>query len=272
MDRASLPHHASLWRTFWTNAVLAPRTSLGFMRADYVFGSVVIVPLTQMAFFAIIAGLAGNSEASVSYVVLGNAVATVTYTSIFAVCQTTDHDKNQGTMEHLLVTPTNRVALYLGRGFVPILTSLATVAVGLGYATAVFHVDMAQANLLELAVSIVLVAVSMVGFGLLLGGIALFLRTSIVLGNLFLFGGLLLSGVNFPLSFLPRPVQYLGELFPLTWGVAAVRASVAGDPLGTLLPLWGALAGGLFVSLGLAMALWRVFERRALRTGSIVRF
>lgn len=265
-------HRASLWRTFWTNALLAPRTSLGFMRADYVFGSVVIVPLTQMAFFATVATLAGNAQASVAYVVLGNAVSTVTYTSIFAVCQTTDHEKNQGTMEHLLVSPSNRVALYLGRGFIPILTSLATVTVGLLYAAFLFHVGFGGANFAELAVSVVLTSIAMVGFGLLLGGVALFFRTSIILGNIFLFAGLLLSGVNFPLSFLPAPLQWAGDLLPLTWGVSAVRDSVAGAPLATILPAWGALALGLLASVGLAMGLWDVFERRALATGTIVRF
>jgi ABC-2 type transport system permease protein len=267
-----IAHHASVFRTFWTNAVFAPRTSLGFMRADYVFGSVVVVPFTQLVFFAVVAGLAGNAEASVAYVVIGNAVATVTYTSIFAVCQTTDHEKQQGTMEHLLVSPANRVALYLGRGVIPILTSLATVAVGLLYTSYIFHVSFGSANFLELGVSIGLTTLAMVGFGLLLGGVALFFRTSIILGNIFLFAGLLLSGVNFPLSFLPLPLQWAGQVFPLTWGVSAVRASIAGEPLGDLLPIWGVLGLGLLASLVISMALWSVFEHRALATGSIVRF
>jgi hypothetical protein len=39
-----------------------------------------------------------------------------------------------------------------------------------------------------------------------------------------------------------------------------------------MLPLWGALGLSTVVALGLAMGLWDVFERRALTTGSIVRF
>ncbi len=268
----TVAHRASIWRTFWTNAVLAPRMSLGFMRADYVFGSVVIVPLTQMVFFATVASLAGNAQASVGYVVLGNAISTVTYTSIFSVCQTTDQEKNHGTMEHLLVSPANRVAMYLGRGVIPILVSLATVTVGLLYAALLYHVSFGGANFPFLALSIFLTTVSMVGFGLFLGGVALFFRTSIILGNIFLFAGLLLSGVNFPLSFLPPVLRVAGELFPLTWGVAAIRASVAGAGLATMLPYWGFLLLGTFASLVLAMALWGIFERRALATGSIVRF
>ncbi|MCI4335221.1 MAG: ABC transporter permease, partial [Thermoplasmata archaeon] len=247
----SLAHKPGLWRTLWTNAAFAPRTSLGFMRIDYVLGTVLIVPFTQMVFFAVVAQLAGNASAPVAYVVLGNAIAPVTYSSIFSVCQTTDSEKHQGTMEHLLVTAANRAALYLGRGMLPIATSMATLTVGLLYAAFVFHVPFAAGSILPIAVSVVLLSVSMVGFGLLLGGVALFLRTSIILGNIFLFIGLLLSGANFPVSFLPLPLQWLGYLLPLTWGISAVRAAASGAALGTMLPLWGVLALSTVVAIGL---------------------
>ncbi|MCI4345255.1 MAG: ABC transporter permease [Thermoplasmata archaeon] len=262
----------NLLRVLWTNAVFAPRTTLGFMRIDYVLGTVLIVPFTQMLFFAVVAQLAGNPSAPVAFVVLGNAIAPVTYSSIFSVCQTTDSEKHQGTMEHLLVSPTNRAALYLGRGLLPILASVATLAVGLLYAAFLFHVPFAAGSTGPIAISVGLLSVSMVGFGLLLGGVALFLRTSIILGNIFLFIGLLLSGANFPVSFLPLPLVWLGYLLPLTWGISAIRATAAGAGLMTLLPLWGALVLSTAITLGLAMGLWGVFERQALRTGSIVRF
>jgi ABC-2 type transport system permease protein len=262
----------SFWRTFWVNAVFAPRTSLGFMRIDFILGTVFVIPLTQMLFFAYVAQFAASPTSSIPFVVVGNAVATVTYSSVFSVCQTTDSEKQQGTMEHLLVSPANRTALYFGRGVVPILLSLATVTVALFYAVVVFHVPFAESAVLPLAVSIVLTAFAMVGFGLLLGGVALYLRTSIILGNIFLFLGLLLSGANFPLSSLPAPLQWLGWLLPLTWGIAAVRAGLNGAPLSHLLPLWGLVGLSALLTFGLAIALWGTFERRALSTGSIARF
>ena len=135
-------------------------------------------------------------------------------------------------MEHLLVSPANRFALYFGRGLIPILISLATVTMGLVYGRSSWRHDRPRVPV-GARVSIVLTAFSMVGFGLLLGGVALYLRTSIILGNIFLFIGLLLSGVNFPLSSLPVPLQWAGDVLPLTWGLAAIRAAVAGEPLGT---------------------------------------
>ncbi|MCI4351296.1 MAG: ABC transporter permease [Thermoplasmata archaeon] len=267
-----LANRASFWRTLWVNAIFAPRTSLGFMRLDFVLGTVFIIPFTQMLFFAYVANLANNVANSVAYVAVGNAVATVTYSSIFSVCQTTDSEKNNGTMEHLLVSPTSRFALYFGRGLIPILVSLATVAVGLTYAVYVFGAPFAPGAAGPVAISVVLAAFSMVGFGLLLGGVALYLRTSIILGNIFLFLGLLVSGTNFPVANLPLPLQFLGYGLPLTYAVSAVRASLAGAPLSTLGLLWGELALAGLVSYAIAILLWKVFERRALATGSIARF
>lgn len=265
-------HRVSFWRTFWTNAVISPKTTLGFMRVDFVLGTVFIIPLTQMVFFAFVVQVGGGGPSEIAFTALGNAVATVTYSSIFSVCQTTDSEKQQGTMEHILVTPANRLALYFGRGLIPIMISLATVTVGIVYAVALFGVHIAPASLPSLAVSVTLTAFAMVGFGLLLGGVALYLRTSIILGNIFLFVGLLLSGVNFPTSQLPPVLQWIGYGLPLTWGLDAVRASVAGDSLGAVAVLWGAVALAAAVSFGLAIGLWKFFEHRALATGSIARF
>ncbi|MGI0070512.1 MAG: ABC transporter permease [Thermoplasmata archaeon] len=265
-------HRVSFWRTFWTNAVIAPRTTLGFMRVDFVLGTTFIIPLMQMVFFVFVVIISNGGAAEIAFTALGNAIATVTYSSIFSVCQTTDTEKQQGTMEHLLVTPANRLALYFGRGLIPILVSLATVTVGIVYAVTLFGVQIAPAAVPNLAVSVILTAFAMVGFGLLLGGVALYLRTSIILGNIFLFIGLLLSGVNFPAAQLPPALQWIGYGFPLTWGLDAVRASVAQDPFGTTLVYWGATALAGIVSFAIAISLWKVFEHRALATGSIARF
>jgi ABC-2 type transport system permease protein len=264
--------HPKFWRTFWANAVMAPRTSLGFMRVDFVLGTIFIIPLTQMVFFAFVVMLGGGGPSEVAFTAIGNAVATVTYSSVFSVCQTTDTEKQQGTMEHLLVSPAGRLALYFGRGLIPIAISLATVTMGLFYAVEFFGVVIPVSAIPGLAVSVILTAFAMVGFGLLLGGLALYLRTSIILGNIFLFVGLLLSGVNFPLSNLPPVLQYAGDTLPLTWGLSAIRAAISGEALGPLSLLWAAVALSGIISLGLAMGLWEYFERRALATGSIARF
>lgn len=262
----------SFWRTFWVNGIFAPRTSLSFMRADFVLGTILILPLTQMAFFAFVAHLADNPQVPVSFVVIGNAVATTTYATVFSICGTTDSEKSGGTIEHLLVTPANRLALYVGRGLVPMAVALATVGVSMFYAVYVFGVTIPASSVVTSVLSLVITVVSMVGFGLLLAGVAFWLRSSNVLANIFLFIGFVLAGANFPLSYLPLPLQWVGELLPLTWGIDALRESIAGDPLGTIAVAWGITALIGVVAYVAAMALWEVFERQAQRTGSIIRW
>lgn len=262
----------SFWRTFWVNAVFAPRTSLSFMRVDFILGQIFVLSFTQMLFFAYVAGLAGNPQTPVSYVVVGNAVATMTYATVFAVCGTTDSEKNGGTIEHLLVSPANRIALYLGRGVFPMLVAMATVSVAMLYAVEVFHAPFPASAVLPAVVSLLLCVFAMVGFGLLLAGVALWLRTSNILANIFLFIGFVLAGANFPLSYLPGPLQVAGELLPLTWGIASLRAAISGAPLPSVAGLWGLTLLGGGVSYALALGLWEVFERQATRTGSIIRF
>ena len=121
--------------------------------------------------------------------------------------------------------------------------------VGLVYAVAIFGVIIPVGAVQGLAVSVVLTAFAMVGFGLLLGGLALFSRTSIVLGNIFLFIGLLLSGVNFPLSSLPPGAAADRRRAPLDLGAlgdpgrdfrrgprTSCRPLGGGRPLGNRLP------------------------------------
>ena len=275
---ARVPYRSKFWRTLWTNAIVAPKTTLGFMRIDFILGEIFIIPLTQMVFFVFVVAFsyAGSPStviaSEIAFVAIGNAVATVAYSSIFSVCQTTDSEKQLGTMEHLLVSPANRTALYFGRGFLPILISVASVVMGLVYAVLFFGVTISAASVPFVGVSVVLTAFSMVGFGLLLGGVALYLRTSIILGNIFLFIGLLLSGVNFPLSSLPYPVQVVSYGLPLTWGVAAIRSAIDGTSLAGMELLWLGLALSGLAAYGLSIALWGTFEHRAKSTGSIARF
>ncbi|MGI0068395.1 MAG: ABC transporter permease, partial [Thermoplasmata archaeon] len=266
------PYRSRFWRTLWTNAIVAPKTTLGFMRIDFILGEIFVIPLTQMVFFVFVVAFSYADQPSsviayqIAYVAIGNAVATVAYASIFSVCQTTDSEKQLGTMEHLLVSPANRTALYFGRGFLPILISIGSVTIGLVYAVLFFGVTISAASAPFVAVSVVLTAFSRVGFGLLLGGVALYLRTSVLLGNIFLFIGLLLSGVNVPLSSLPYPVQIASYGLPLTWGVDAIRSAIGGTNLAGMEILWLGLALSGLAAYGLSIALWGTFEHRAVST------
>jgi len=107
----------------------------------------------------------------------------------------------------------------------------------------------------------------MTSFGLLISAVGLYMRTAMIVANIFLFITLLLSGVNFPVSVLPPWLQPVSWTIPLTYGTTALRAAIAGDSVTQLLPVlrWEALDGLMVLLAG--YGLFTGFEALSRRTG-----
>jgi ABC-2 type transport system permease protein len=168
------------------------------------------------------------------FTVIGNAVQSMSFAAVFAVANITSQDKWQGTLENLIVTPANRMALFIGRASFQILMSILIVVSAFVYADFVFGVSFANTNFLALGITIVLTSVMMISFGLLISSIGLFMRTAMIVANIFLFLTMLVSGVNFPVSALPIWLQPVSWVIPMTYGVEAARGAIQGASLSSL--------------------------------------
>ena len=83
---------------------------------------------------------------------------------------------------------------------------------------------------------------------------------------------LLVSGVYYPLSVLPLPLQLFGYASPLTYALAGIRASLLqGAGVTELLPTAGLLLamGVVLIPAGVVVFSWA--ERRAKRLGLLKR-
>lgn len=259
-------------RVFWSSAVLAKRALFAWLNPAMWLMQLLGMSLFQMAFFVYVARFVGNSEITIEYVAIGNALQSLAYVSVFAVCNITGEEKNAGTIENLLVSPANRLSVFVGRAMFQIVNGMATVTIAFIYAAFIFNVDFSQANYVGLAAVIVVTTFAMTGFGLMLSSFGLFLRTSMIIANIFLFIGLLLCGVNFPVSYLPGFLRPLSYAIPMTYGTDAARMAVGGASLGELSGLLGleALVGLAVMLVGYMMFRW--FEHLARRKGTLDRF
>jgi ABC-2 type transport system permease protein len=230
---------------------------------------VLVLPLFQMAFFVYLVRFVNPTATSVAFIAVGNALQVSAFSSIFAVCNLTSEEKWQGTLIPLIATPANRFPLFLGRAMFQIINGMATVAVGFLYAAFVFGVDMSRTDFVALAVVILMTSLAMTGFGLMLGSVGLFMRTAMVIANIFLFIGLLVCGVNFPVTELPTWLQPFSYAIPMTYGTMAARAAVQGSSLLQLAPILlqeiGAGAGSIIAG----YALFIGFEALARRRGTL---
>jgi ABC-2 type transport system permease protein len=228
---------------------------------------IVITPIAQMGFFALLSIYLQYPPSVTQYIVIGNAIQSMSFAAVFAVANITSQDKWQGTLPSTMVTPANRIALFVGRAGFQVLLSGLIAAAGLLYAATIFGVSFAAANLLGVAVAVLLTSVAMTGFGLLISAVGLYMRTAMIVANIFLFVTLLLSGVNFPVSALPTWLQPVSWAIPLTYGTQAVRMAIAGSSFTALLPTLGWEALDALVVMGAGYALFTGFENLARRTG-----
>ncbi|MDG6988352.1 MAG: ABC transporter permease [Nitrososphaerota archaeon] len=226
-----------------------------------------ITPIAQMGFFAFLSIYLKYPLSETQFIVIGNALQAMSFSAVFAVANITSQDKWQGTLPSTMVTPANRVALFIGRAWFQVLLSALIAAAGLLYAATIFGVSFANADYLGIAAVVMLTAIAMTTFGLLISAVGLYMRTALIVANIFLFITLLLSGVNFPVSVLPGWLQPVAWAIPLTYGTEAVREAIAGTSLQGLLPLlgWEALDAILVMVAGYAV--FSGFESLARRTG-----
>ncbi len=228
---------------------------------------IVITPIAQIGFFAILSIYLNYPISVTQYIIVGNALQSMSFSAVFAVANITSQDKWQGTLPGMMVTPANRVALFVGRAMFQVLLSALISAAGLLYAATVFGVNFGSADFLGIAAVVLVTSAAMISFGLLISAVGLYMRTAMIVANIFLFITLLLSGVNFPVSALPVWLQPVSWTIPLTYGTEALRSAISGASLLQLLPVlgWEGLDG--FIVLLVGFALFTGFETLSRRTG-----
>ena len=233
---------------------------------------ILITSFFTMFFFVILADYVGNPEVTITYVVIGNAVQSVAATTLYSVAEIPGVEKHTGTIGNLSNTPSSLFTIFFGMSAFSIFMGMVSMLVSLGYAAFIFDVSFANCNFLSVGVIMIMTCLSLTGLGMLIGGVGIHLRTSAIIANVVAYLGLLISGVNFPLSYLPEWVQVFSHMMPLTYAVEATRGAVDGASLTELLePL------GYMISLGLLFTLvawyaFRFFERRSRISGTMDSF
>ncbi|WP_258358547.1 ABC transporter permease [Moorella sulfitireducens] len=131
-------------------------------------------------------------------------------------------ERERGTLEQLMVTPIRGAELMLGKLIPYIVVAFIDMGLALGIGTLWFKVPIAGSAMLLLALT-VLFLVFALGLGIFFSTIARTQLQAMQMTMLFILPSVLLSGFIFPRSSMPRPIQYLGNLLPLTYFLDILR-------------------------------------------------
>jgi ABC-2 type transport system permease protein len=275
------------WQAFGTAARLGWQMEANWTDPLLFFIYSVAKPLSAALILVVMLDIisGGTNPAYRAFVVVGTALWAIVLAGISGLAWAILDDRERYRMlKYIYVSPSDFIVMLLGRGVarlgVGAVGGIITIAVGVIWLGVPF--DPSRIDWPLLLVTLTLGLGAIIAIGLLLAGICLQTRQEswsypeAMAGALFL-----VSGVVFPLSVLPSPVQAIGLVTPLTWWVEGVRRAVFPDgpsSIGGAGSYWTSLTGtaapdpatitlallatGVLVTLA-ATGVFRVSERRA---------
>lgn len=168
-------------------------------------------------------------------------------------------ERERGNMELLIATPVSRSELMVGKVLPYAAIGLLQTTLVLVLGTWLFQVPI-RGSLLDIYLAAVLLVMANLALGLLISTRARSQFQAMQM-TLFLFlPSILLSGFMFPFAGMPRPVQWLAEVLPLTHFLRLVRGiMLRGAPLWELWP--DALALLAFIGVMMTLAILRFRKR-----------
>jgi ABC-2 type transport system permease protein len=256
-------------RIFAVGGLMSYRALFYWLTPMIYIPSLVVAPVFQILLMAYIGRSAGL--ASDEFYVVGNAIQYAAIPCLFAMMQLVGGEKFQNTLGAILVSPAPRLPLFFGRAVPVVLNGAFVSAFSLVVGSLILDVEIPTSAIPSLALVIVVAAFSCTGLGLINAALALRIRESAVLSNVF-FGFLLIfTGANIPLDDLPGWMQTVSDVIPFTHSIEAARKLVNGAATSEVMGLVGIelLIGAVYAVAG--YLLLRFFENQGRRHATLDR-
>ena len=227
-------------------------------------------PLFQILFFVYLGRYAGSQDDS--FFIVGNAIQIAAMAGIYGMTMGIANERQYGTLQPLLATPANRLAIFTGRALPFVANGILVSFFGFAMSWLLLDFRPADGSLPGLALAIAVTTCSCVALGMLIGSIGLRARDVFFGANLVYFLMLLVCGVNIANDDLPNWLGAIGRCLPLTHGIEAARQIAAGTPVGDVSGLLWTEAGIGLAYATAAYVLFRVFEAEGRRRASLETF
>jgi len=178
-----------------------------------------------------------------------------------------------GTIEVLFVTPTNKMIVIVASGLSSLLEASWWIVSIFFLSWALFGVQPTITSWLAVFISLVSTMAALVSIGVFFAGFFVLSRAADNLASGLQAPVRFFSGVAFPVSALPQMLQFFSYLFPVTYGISAMRKSI----------LTGGNLGSIWLELALLYVMTAIFlisgyftlkvvERQAKKKGSLYLF
>jgi ABC-2 type transport system permease protein len=156
------------------------------------------------------------------YIVPGLIGVLLSLTMILVTSLAIARERERGTLEQLIVTPMGKTSMMLGKILPFVLVGYVQMTVVLVLGHFLFRVPMRGSLVALYAVSFLFVMASL-GLGLFVSTVARTQAQAMQLSFMLLLPNILLSGFMFPVDAMPRPMQWVSVILPLTHYLTVLR-------------------------------------------------
>ena len=166
--------------------------------------------------------LIGSTTNSFQFLAPGFMGLTVVMGTLSGLASAISREKEQGTMDGIMVAPISRNAIVAGKMMSQTVRGMIQAFIILGLSMVLFGVKVYGSPLLMVGVLLLGVA-SFAGIGIIATSIAPEQETATMMMMLLQFPMMFLSGILFPMDQLPGWLQWVGKALPLYYAADALR-------------------------------------------------
>ncbi len=216
---------------------------------------------------------AAQVNTAVLYLTIGTAIWSYISVCFDNVTEIVTIEKWEGTIEYTFMAPVARITQMAGACAFAVLHGLLLTCVQLVVMALFFHIDLSHANYLTAIVLLLLGTFSFMGFGIMAAVLPMiFTERGSQMAYIIRALILLVSGVYYPVTVLPKWVQPFSIISPATYVLDGLRRGlIGGQPIWAM---WGnvlALIVAGLISIPLGVAIFARAEHYAKRTGKLKR-
>ncbi len=230
------------------------------------FMTIVLIQPVIFTLLSVGTYLFGNKPDFALYAITGSGLIGLWNNNLFTSGEIINRERRSGTLSLLFATPTPLPVILLGKSFANALFSLISVGVTFLTGKIAFHLSFEIQDPVAFIVGILLLVVALTCFGLVFGSLFILTRNAGDFIGVANYPVYILSGLAFPLTFLPWWAHSISALFATTWGNILINHAAHSSGQSMLLVYWW-LIGLSFFYLIIARLLYRRVEFLALQAG-----
>ncbi len=133
------------------------------------------------------------------------------------------HERDKGTLQRILSTPTSAWTVLVGKALAAMAQIFLGIVVVLAVGVSLFGVTDLYWRLELIVPCIILAGLNSIGIGLIVSSVAKDAESASGIAIAFAMPMQFFIGLYFPLEVMPGFIQAIGKAFPLTYGVEAIR-------------------------------------------------